>query len=59
MELATACEAEAELLSDQTQEATSCIELAEATSSEYNETVGPPFEPLVVLMSMYNGGSTN
>ena len=50
MELATACAAEAELLSDQTQEATSYIELAEATSSEYNETVGPPFEPFKVRM---------
>ena len=60
MELATACEAEAELLSDQTQEATSYIELAEATSSEYNETVGPPFEPFKVCSvssSSDNSGS--
>ena len=57
MELATACEAEAELLSDQTQDATSCIELAEA---EYNETVGPPFEPFKVCSmnsSSENSGS--
>ena len=44
MELAKACEADAELLNenDQTQEVTSCTELAEVFSREYDETLGPP-----------------
>ena len=44
MELVKACEADAELLNenDQTQEVTSCTELAGVFSREYDETLGPP-----------------
>ena len=53
MELAKACEADAELLNgnDQTQKGTSCTELAEVFSREYDETLGPPLKVCSVSSS--------